>query len=148
MGLFRKSNSNQEGRQLLDEGGRLAASGAHREALVPYGKLLELCRESGDRAGEGAALNGLGTAHYNLSQFPEALEHWQKALALWREMGNRAVEGRTLNNLAWLYEQLGRPKEALEQFDEALAIAREAGDRELEGALLESIEKVRQGMGA
>jgi tetratricopeptide (TPR) repeat protein len=162
VGLFRKSKNDQESdqsegqrsaraqeaQQLLDEGRRLSAGSAHREALVPYGRLLEIAREAGDRPVEAAALHGLGSAYYNLQQFQEALEHWRGALAIWREVGNRAFEGRTLNALAWLYEQLGRPNEALEQFNEALAIAREAGDRELEGAILESIDKVQQGTGA
>lgn len=50
--------------------------------------------ELGDRAGKGATLSNLGSAHCSLGQFDKTFELFQKKLNVSVEVGDRAGEGR------------------------------------------------------
>jgi tetratricopeptide (TPR) repeat protein len=98
--------------------------------------LLAICREVGDRAGEGRTLNNLGSlAHYQ-GRLGEAQRYHEQALTILREVGDRRVEGRTLSNLGSLAYAQGRLGEAQAYYEQALAIQRAVGDRAGEGATL------------
>ncbi len=56
-------------------------------------------RETGDRHGEGLALEGLGLALQEVRRFEEAMTAHQDALAIYRETGDQFREGIALNNL-------------------------------------------------
>ena len=56
-------------------------------------------RETGDRHGEGGALNNLGIALRQAGRFEEAITAHQDAAAIYRETGDRYREGMALGNL-------------------------------------------------
>jgi tetratricopeptide (TPR) repeat protein len=77
--------------------------GRKQEALRYYEQALAICREVGDRGGEGATLNNLGLVYDALGQQQEALRYFEQALAVCREVGDRAGEGTTLHNIGTIY---------------------------------------------
>ncbi len=64
----------------------------HREDLT-------ICQQTGDRHGEGEALNNLGLALLDAGRIGEAITACQDAVAIYRETGDRHSEGQALNNL-------------------------------------------------
>ncbi len=104
-------------------------------------------RDLGNRAGEGATLDHLGTLAMNLGRVEQAAWVFDQALAIRRAVQDRTGEGATLHNLgliAYLQEQMEAAQQA---FLEALAIARDVQDRQGEGAALTSLGLVAQTMG-
>jgi tetratricopeptide (TPR) repeat protein len=89
-----------------DEGGRFNKRGVdafnqgqHREALNYFQQALDIRREVGDRAGEGATLDNIGFVYDSQGLYDQALKTYQDALVIHREVGDRAEEGTTLNNI-------------------------------------------------
>ena len=62
-------------------------------------KSLNICRELGNRSGEGLAVCNLGSAFYMLGQYDKAIEFYTKSLNISRERGDRVGEGRVLGSL-------------------------------------------------
>ena len=60
---------------------------------------LAIYRETGDRHGEGMALDNLGLALREVGRFEEAISAHQDAAAIFRETGDRYREGMALDNL-------------------------------------------------
>ena len=56
-------------------------------------------RETGDRHGQGMALNNLGLALRDARRFEEAITAHLEAAAIYRETGDRHGENMALNNL-------------------------------------------------
>ncbi len=69
------------------------------EAIAACQDAAAICRETGDRPGEGAALNNLGLVLREAGRFEEAIAAHQDAAAIYRETGDRRREGRALANL-------------------------------------------------
>ena len=69
------------------------------EAVTAHQDAAAIYRETGDRHGEGAALNNLGVALREVRRFEEAITACQDAAAIYRETGDRHGEGIALNNL-------------------------------------------------
>jgi DNA-binding SARP family transcriptional activator len=89
------------------------------EALSVLEQALTMCREIGDRAGEGRTAVVLADA-YNTLRGPEvALGHSQRCLEILREVGNDSLLGTGLNNHGEYCLELGRLDEAAECFREA-----------------------------
>jgi tetratricopeptide (TPR) repeat protein len=86
---------------------QLGTWGYYREQIPLYRKLVEISRKTGDRAGEGAALGGLGTAYYCLCDYQQAINYHQQHLTLTRDIGDRNGEGNALGNLGIAYQSLG-----------------------------------------
>ncbi|MBF6590216.1 MAG: tetratricopeptide repeat protein, partial [Ktedonobacterales bacterium] len=79
-------------------------------------------RAVGDRAGEGATLNNLGTLARGQGRAEEAARYYTEALAIRRAVGDRAGEGATLHNIASIEEARGQRAEAARHYQEALAL--------------------------
>ena len=73
------------------------------EALQHYQKALAICREVGNRAGEGATLNNISQIYDAWGRHDEALKTLEESLVIRREIGDRAGEGTTLNNFSQIY---------------------------------------------
>ncbi len=99
------------------------------EALTHYQRCLELEREIGDRAGEGATLNNISQIYDAWGRYDDALETLNQSLLIRREIGDRAGEGATLNNISQIYDARGRYDDTLETLTQSLLIFREIGDR-------------------
>ncbi|PKT68872.1 regulator [Streptomyces populi] len=100
---------------------------------------LAICREFGDRHGEGAALNNLGNALQGVRRFEEAIEAHTQAATVYRELGDRHREGAALNNLGLPLREVRRFEEAIEAHTQAATVYRELGDRHGEGQALNNL---------
>ncbi|MEU0630603.1 tetratricopeptide repeat protein, partial [Streptomyces sp. NPDC005989] len=72
---------------------------------------LTVCRELGDRHGEGQALNNLGAALQGVRRFVEAIDALTQAATIYRELGDRHREGQALNNLGLALREVRRFEE-------------------------------------
>ena len=95
--------------------------------------------ETGDRHGEGTALNNLGIALKEVRRFEEAITAHQDAAAIFRETGDRHGEGMALDNLGNALQEVRRFEEAITAHQDAAAIFRETGDRHGEGMALNNL---------
>jgi len=100
-------------------------------------------RETGDRHGEGMALDNLGAALHQVRRFEEAISAHQDAAAIYRETGDRHGEGMALNNLGNALRGVRRFEEAMSAHADAAAIFEETGDRHSEGIALGNLESDR-----
>ncbi|GGK10964.1 hypothetical protein GCM10010123_46150 [Pilimelia anulata] len=100
---------------------------------------LHLLRQTGDRHGEGTALNNLGLALQQVRRFQEAITAHQQDLAICREIGHRHGEGTALNSLGLALRQVRRFQEAITAHQQATDIYRETGDRHSEGTALNNL---------
>ena len=89
-----------------------------------------MCRETGDRYGEGQALNNLGNAYQELRRFEKAVGCHERALVICRETGDRCGEGQALNNLGNAYQELRLSDRAAVSWRDAAAAMRDAWDYE------------------
>ena len=87
----------------------------------------------GERAGEGAILNNIGSVYRVQGSYDEALSYYEESLAIRRKVGDRAGEGITLGNIGTIYDDQDEDGEAIAYYQQALAIARELGLRSSEG---------------
>jgi len=69
------------------------------EAITAYEEDLAICRETGDRHGEGMTLGNLGLALQEVRRFDEAITAYQEALVIYRETGDQYRAGIALSNL-------------------------------------------------
>ncbi len=130
---------------LLNELGLLFNSlGKYEEALKYYQDSLEICKEVGDRQGEGATLNNIGLIYQFWGKYKEALKRYQESLEIRNEIGDRQGEGTTLNNIGFVYQIWGKCEEALKYCKESLEISKEIGDRQGERTTLNNIGFVYQ----
>jgi tetratricopeptide (TPR) repeat protein len=58
------------------------------EAIAYYEQDLAICRETGDRYGEGQTLDNLGTAYQEMMQSGRAAVCWRDAAAAMRDAGD------------------------------------------------------------
>ncbi|MCA2817439.1 MAG: tetratricopeptide repeat protein, partial [Microcystis sp. M085S1] len=77
---------------------------------------LAITREIGDRGGEAASYNNLGTVYRSLGEYQKAIEFYQQSLAIKREIGDRGGEAKSWFNLGLTYYKLARISEAKEAF--------------------------------
>jgi len=101
-----------------------------------YTQALTIARETGDRDGEAAALNGLGNCYSSLGDYRQAIDLHAQALTISRETGDRDWEGAALGNLGGGYYRLGGYRQAIDLYSQVLAIAQEFGDRNHESIVL------------
>jgi CHAT domain-containing protein len=83
----------------------------------------------GDRQGEAATLNNMGTLYVDLSDDVQALSHLEESLQICREIGDRSGEAGALNNIGNARRMEEDYGAALEAYEQALAIMDEIGDR-------------------
>jgi CHAT domain-containing protein/Tfp pilus assembly protein PilF len=121
--------------------------GQFREALATFEQALAICREIGNRQGEGATLSNIGAVYSNVGQYPQALKNYQQALAIHQEIGDKAGEGTTLSNIGVVYRSLGQYPQALENYQQALAIHQKIGNKAMEGTTLNNIGLVYNNLG-
>jgi len=121
--------------------------GQAQKALDYYNQALPISREVGDRSGEAATLNNIGSAYSALGQAQKALDYYNQALPISREVGDRGGEATTLTNIGAVYRALGQPQKALDYYSQALPIRREVGDLGGEAVTLSDIGGVYSDLG-
>ena len=109
-------------RHLRTRGHYSDAETLHRWALVT-------ARAAGDRAGELAALTGLGHINRLQGRWVQATEDHQQAVRIARATRQQAAELDALNGLGQIHRRRGRYEQAVEHYQQALGIARATGYR-------------------
>jgi adenylate cyclase len=103
---------------------------------------LRICREIGDRQGEGYTLGNLGVLCLNQDNYADAEGYLQQDLDICRETGDRPGESIVLSNLGVLYSGQGNYARARACYEQALDINRETEDRRGEHHTLGNIGHV------
>ena len=115
---------------------------------LDYAQLaLALARRTGNRPGEGEALNNIGNAFSRLGETRKAIESYEQLLANERIIGDRDGEGVALGNLGLAYENLGDLRKAIQFHEQSLQNARERGNRRGEGASLGNLGNAYKDLG-
>ncbi len=100
---------------------------------------LEIWQGAGDRAGEAATLDGLGSAHRDLGDPAAATRCHEAALVIARELGDRHAEARALTGLGAAAQVGSDLARAETRYEEALAIERSRGNAAAEADLLNNL---------
>ena len=116
-------------------GNAYGSCGGLRRPSAASSRTLAICREIGDRHGEGRTLDNLGTAYAGLRRFEEAIGCYQQSLAIRQEIGDRHGEGQTLDNLGITYQNMRQRDRATMCWREAAAALRDVGEHEEAGRL-------------
>ncbi|HVK26611.1 MAG TPA: tetratricopeptide repeat protein [Actinokineospora sp.] len=119
----------------------------YRDAVTLHETAVRAAREMGERAGEAAALNRLGTALLRVGEYPAATERHQVALSISQEVGDRTEVAAARHGLGVVSWRLGRYADAREHLSSALTIRRELGDVPGEGAELYGLGTVYRQLG-
>ncbi len=104
-----------------------------KKAIEYYEKGLKICREIGDKSGEGRCYTNLGIAYRNLGDSKKAIEYYEKGLKICLEIGDKSGEGICYTNLGAAYVGLGDSNKAIEYCEKGLKICLEIGDKSGEG---------------
>jgi DNA-binding SARP family transcriptional activator len=108
---------------------RYLMTGSHlAEAHTIFGQALQAARQSGDPAGEAAALNGLGGIGMVSGHFRDAASHYQAALERYRQCADRPGQARVLGNLGVIENKLHNPRSAVGYLRLAVAASEAGGD--------------------
>lgn len=126
--LLRELNDSQLKGDVLNKLGKLfQGQGRLDEASAYYWQSLSNCRQGGYRAGEAAALTGLGDVHADLRRFTDAIRYYEWGLIIYREIGDRRGESLTLLNIGTNLERTGKLDLARARWQDALAILTDLG---------------------
>ncbi|MGW6974293.1 tetratricopeptide repeat protein, partial [Streptomyces sp. NPDC054952] len=98
--------------------------------------VLAICREAGNRHGEGGALNNLGIALREVRRFEEAIDAHTQATTIFSKLGDRHSASKGLDNLGIALREVRRFEEAIDAHTQATTIFRELDDRHGEGIAL------------
>ncbi|MFG2713019.1 ATP-binding protein [Streptomyces goshikiensis] len=82
----------------------------------------DVSRASGDRSGEGTALDNLGIALRHLRAFDAAVAAHTEAAGIFRQLGDRGREALTVNRLGIALAEAGRTDEAIAAYRRATGI--------------------------
>lgn len=123
-------------RLLISLGTAYRAANRLDDGMRSLAKAMELCRDTGDAAGEAHALNLIGVLHLRARRLDSAAACFGSALATFRELGaDRAAAG-VLSNIASTRLSSGPAAEARGAVEQALAAHRDLADRRGEGGAL------------
>ena len=111
-------------------------------ALKYLERSLMICREIGDKYGEGATLGNIGTLNLGLGDYDTAIEYLKKSLSISQEIGDKAGEWSSLNNISQIYMGRGDYDFSLEYLKRSLTISQEIGDKFGEGRILNNISRI------
>jgi len=120
-------------------GNSYSSLGNIERSIDYYQKALQFTRDTGDRAGESAALGNLGSAYKNLGQYEQAIDYHQKNLIIAREINDRCSESNALSGLGVVYNRLEQYEQAIDYHKQHLTITQEIGNRLSEGNALSNL---------
>jgi tetratricopeptide (TPR) repeat protein len=137
-------------RRAFADGERLRAQATKDsmlKALEKYEAVLPHWRAMGDRDGEAATLNSIGSICFSFGENRKGLDYLSQSLRLWRMTGNRYWEVATLNSMGNAHNLLGENQKALDYYSQALLLINAVGDRRGEAVTLNGIGKVYADIG-
>jgi DNA-binding SARP family transcriptional activator/tetratricopeptide (TPR) repeat protein len=103
--------------------------GRYQEAHSHFMRALDLCRQAGNRVGEGRVHNALLVHFERQDRYSDAVDHGLRALSAFRAVGDKALQAIALNNTGYCHAQLGNYQQALERCQQAMTLLQELGDR-------------------
>ena len=95
------------------------------EGVTQSGQALALFRQTGDQAGQGWALAGLGECHARLGNYELARGYARQALEAGPETGDPTALAMAWDALGLVHSRLGEPRQAISCYRQALALVRE-----------------------
>lgn len=101
-------------------------------------RVLESCRQHGDRGDEGDALRSMSQVQRGLENPARARDAIDNALVIAREHENRAWEAHWLIEFGKVQVDLGQVTEALESYHRSATLQRRLGDRSREAIALDA----------
>jgi len=105
-----------------------------KQLLIEYHERhLKICKEEGDKDGEGGAYGNLGNSFRMLGDFKTAIEYHERHLKIAKALGDKVGEGNAYGSLGIAYRNVGDFKTAIEFQERGLKIAKEVGDKAGEG---------------
>ncbi|MFI6530806.1 tetratricopeptide repeat protein [Nonomuraea sp. NPDC050547] len=110
------------GRHIL--GVVLRESGVPGEALEHFGTALSVFTQLEDLLNQGAALNGIGSANYDLGRFGEALDCCRRSLDLLNTTDDLNGQAHALFSLGRIHVALGDHESAIASFEGAVSLYR------------------------
>jgi predicted ATPase len=115
---------------VLAQSGRLAfQAGDNAKARHLFEESLVMCRELGDRWGEGAALEGLGTVAWSLGAYAEAQRWAEKSLSLRQSLGDIRGCASSLELMGDIAAYSGEMEESVRLQREIIAMRTKIGDQ-------------------
>ncbi|NEQ65975.1 MAG: tetratricopeptide repeat protein [Symploca sp. SIO2D2] len=129
--LLLNDNRLEQAHVLCRLGWDLQSSGQSKEAIEKYDQALATFQELSNLAGKAIALNGLGAANSNLSNYSQAEGYYQEALKIYHELNNPKGKAVVLNNLGVIYEQQDQYRQAFNSYKQSIKISQELSDRDL-----------------
>ena len=121
--------------------------GFYDVALYYFQNAYNMFKESGNKSGEGAALNNLSLIYKAQGDYKLALKYLEQNLILYKNIGDRNREGGTLNNIGQIFHALGEYEIAIKYLERSLHISQEIGDKPSEGATLNNLSQIYRVMG-
>jgi tetratricopeptide (TPR) repeat protein len=140
--LLPEDSKKERARYLNEAGYDFKRVSRYSEALPLYKQSLVICREIGDKAGEGTTLNNISQIYHAQGDYTTALKYLEQSLGICREIGDKAGEGTTLTNIGQIYNAQGDYTTALKYLEQSLVLFREIGDKAGEGATLNNISQI------
>ena len=132
---------------LFNMGKILKLYGQNKESLELYERSLEICRNIGDRQGEGSTLRHIGLIYSTKGDYDEALRYLKLALIIFRQINDYQGESATLNDLAIIAHIKHDNDTALLNFEQSLNINRQNKDRQGEARVLINIGQIYSAKG-
>lgn len=114
-------------RTLLFAGYIAALTGRPDNATLEISEALALYRATGDKAGEGLALTGLGLTYSRKSNEDEAIKLHREAITIFASIGNRHSEAIAYNAIGQVAENRGDHATALENYEKAFKLFERIG---------------------
>jgi tetratricopeptide (TPR) repeat protein len=125
----------------------LAEQGSLAESRRIFGLTLEMWRETGDKSGEGTALNNIGESLWKMGDLAGARRWLEQAVALFRGIGSRRGTAFSLFNLGFVLLDQGELAEAQQKQEESLALSRAIGDLSLAAVALQGLGQTQMARG-
>ena len=110
-------------------------------------KLVQICRESGERLEECQLGIQLAKVYLSQSKPLKAKDLYEKALSISKEISCRALEACCYSGLGTAYKALREYEKCREHFEKSLAIYKEIGDRKGEATIYRSLGTVCRSVG-
>jgi tetratricopeptide (TPR) repeat protein len=122
----------------------LRSRGRYHDAETLHQQALATARAAGDRAGQLAALVGLGDNHWLQGRHTQAADHYQQALQLARATGSHIDEINALVGLGHIHTLQGRHTQAADHYQQALQLAHAIGHRPNEMSALRGLGEIHR----
>ena len=106
----------------------LFSGGHHGEAVAIHTLARRVARQTGDRAAEANALNGLAAADFRQGRYEQAIGYYEQALVLFDGAGDVTGHARALTNLGLVQWDLGRYDQAIDTHQRALGLFKQTGE--------------------